>query len=162
MHHALTQGYSTTQWYDHAPLSTYDRDKVLGAKRRAGQHAPAGKVVAELTFGFWVELTARSYHGDLWVPYLYTAFPHGKLHRKHIHRRLQTVHRLRNRIAHHEPILTSRNCVYAGHQRHITLPELVECTEWICPDTARWLMHTSRYPQGDAILAKVGAMGVSL
>src|ERR1035438_8099779 len=40
---------------------------------------------------------------------LHTAFPYAKRHRKFVHERLKIIQRLRNRIAHHEPVLTSRN-----------------------------------------------------
>src|SRR6266566_5363447 len=89
------------------------------------------------------------------------AFPNAKLSRPVIHHRLEIIRWLRNRIAHHEPISTSNNCVYAGHQSYIRLPELVECAEWICLDTAQWLKVQSRYNQAEAILSRVNAMGIT-
>src|SRR6266850_2675703 len=163
MHHSLTLGNRTPQWYDEASLTSYHQEKFIQkAKKEAGWNASAGKIIAELTLGFWTDLTAQAYHNTLWVPYLAQAFPHAKRHRKLIHQRLQLIRWLRNRIAHHEPILTSRNLIYTGHQSHISLPELVECAEWICPDTSEWLRIKSRYTQAEVILARVNTLGVTL
>lgn len=63
---------------DHA--DTIDRNdkprrQVNDAIRAAGgPSAPRGKVVAELTFGFWRYLTTRTHDATLWVPYLRWAF----------------------------------------------------------------------------------------
>jgi hypothetical protein len=164
LHHTLTDAYQTQEWYDHAPLSVYHQDKFIRkAKQEAGPNASPGKVIAELTFGFWTDLTAHNYHWTLWVPNnLARAFPNAAVPRKHIHRRLETIRWLRNRIAHHEPILTSQNRVYAGHQRFISLPELEECGHWVCSHMAGWLKREFRYTPAAEILSKVNAMGVNL
>ena len=165
MHQALTNGYNTPHWYDHAPIGSYLHDKfVKKAKQEAGPGAPAGKVVAELSFGFWTALTSHQHNWSLWKPYVRLAFPNATVPRQNIHRRLETIRYLRNRIAHHEPILTSRSTMYAGYkdQRDITLQEIGECAEWVCRDTARWLETQFRYHQAAAILAHVSAMTVTL
>jgi hypothetical protein len=80
-----------------------------------------GHLIAKLTFGFWVQLTARVYNElradgpRLWPRGLPLVFPfkwppgskkavpdHGD--REMIFNRLHQVRELRNRIAHHEPI----------------------------------------------------------
>ncbi len=163
IHNALTLSYNTPHWYDLAPLSFYHQDKFIGqAKRDAGLNAPAGKVIAELMFGFWTDLVSHSYHWSLWVPHVAQAFPNAGVHRRNVHRRLQSIRWLRNRIAHHEPILTSQNRIYTGHQQFITLAELNECTEWICLDTACWLKTRFRYQQAEAILNQLSSTGLTL
>ena len=163
IHHALTRGYNTPYWYDQAPLSFYHQDKFIKqAKLDAGSNASAGKVIAELMFGFWTDLVSNSYHWSLWVPHLSQAFPNATIPRKNVHKRLQTIRWLRNRIAHHEPILTSGNQIYAGHQQFITLADLNECAEWICLDTAGWLRTKFRYQQAGVILTQVNATGLTL
>lgn len=62
-----------------------------------------GKVVAELSFGFWWSLLADEYNRTLWEPCLRHAFD-GRVRRRRLHRELDELRRLRNRIAHHEPI----------------------------------------------------------
>lgn len=89
------------------------------------------------------------------------AFPNTKLRRKFIHERLKAIQLLRNRISHHEPILTSRNTLYTGHD-FLTLAELLECVEWVCADTAQWIKAEFRYAEAERILDAVKATGVSL
>jgi len=163
IHHELNCAYGTPHWYDCAPLSPHHQSKFIQeAKKKAGQNVPAGKVIAELAFAFWTGLVAHQYNWTLWVPYLHKAFPHAKTPRNHVSRRLEAIRNLRNRIAHHERILTSQCCLRAGHQRYITLREISECAEWICPDTAKWLAAKFRYTEARTILGKVSTMEVHL
>jgi hypothetical protein len=59
---------------------------------------------SQLPFGFWIGLLSNRYHQSLWVPILNKSFPKSKQKRADIHKDLYAVLRLRNRIAHHEPI----------------------------------------------------------
>jgi hypothetical protein len=70
-----------------------------------GKAAPPGKVVAELMFGFWRYLSSAAHEKALWVPCLHRAFPPGTDRGRHVDSRVRRLHQLRNRIAHHEPLL---------------------------------------------------------
>ena len=72
------------------------------ARRAGGRSAPPGKVIANLTFGFWRYLSSKAHEKSLWVPYLHAAFP-PKTNRSDIDARVGRLHDLRNRVAHHEP-----------------------------------------------------------
>ena len=65
---------------------------------------PPGKVVAELMFGFWRYLSTGAHEKTLWVPYLHNAFP-PKTNRADIDKQIEKIHKIRNRAAHHEPLL---------------------------------------------------------
>ncbi|HEV6955663.1 MAG TPA: hypothetical protein VKY86_20655 [Promicromonospora sp.] len=82
------------EWFDHAPLDLKGRRD--------------GKVVAELSFGFWRYLLESRYHTALWVPALHRAFPDGardlRQRRAHVAHQMQQLQFVRNRAAHHEPI----------------------------------------------------------
>lgn len=80
------------------------RDQIASAVRAAGRGAPTGKVVAELSFGFWRYLSISARERDLWLPYLRHAFIAGTS-RKTIDLPMGRLHLLRNRVAHHEPLL---------------------------------------------------------
>jgi hypothetical protein len=110
--------------------------------RRAGRSEEHGKVVAELSFGFWRYLCTRPYQTSLWVPALVTALPHHpaagdpRVIRREVEHRMQQLHFLRNRIAHHEPI----------HQRNLGRDHgyVLDVAAWICPDTRDWIAGSSR------------------
>jgi hypothetical protein len=158
MHDRLTAHFGTPRWFRAAPLSTYSQDKINAAIHDAGgPMASPGKVVAELMFGFWTDLTAQRYHWSLWQPCLSAAFPNVRLARPLIHRRLEDIRWLRNRVAHHEPIMTSRGVLYVGHQRQISLQQLAECVDWISPAVGGWFRAEFRF----AAAAIVNAISIS-
>ena len=80
------------------------REQIERAVREAGPGAPPGKVIAELMFGFWRYLSTAAHHDALWIPYLHAAFAPGTS-RRAVDRPVGQLHQLRNRIAHHEPLL---------------------------------------------------------
>jgi hypothetical protein len=161
-HHALSASYGTATWYDTARLSIYWQDQLAAAKAKPGVAGKPGKVIAELTFGFWVDLLKNQNHRSLWVGHkLHTAFPNARRHRGLIHERLKAIQLLRNRISHHEPILTASNALYNGDGL-LTLPEVLECVEWVCANTAQWIKAEFRYSEAARILREVAAMKISL
>lgn len=99
-------------WFDGAPLDQRGRVDVRKARDRAtrfGREAEVhGKVVAELSLGFWRYLAASRYLTALWTPALYRAFPAGpsdkRQQQREVDRHLQNLLLVRNRAAHHEPI----------------------------------------------------------
>jgi hypothetical protein len=118
--------------------------KPLGKQERIlcdGTMPLLGRVVAELTFGFWTRLISRDYEKTLWVPYLHKALPHlpSRRDRIAVFNRLDSIRGLRNRIAHHEKIL-SRNL---GQDYE----DIVETIGWICPTTAAWIHSTATFPR---------------
>lgn len=145
LHRELTATFGQ-QWYDNpaARLSSYEIGRVGKAKSiiaRARKPVDPPHVVAELSFGFWVSLLGpgpkASYEMQLWRPALHKAFPHTRLPRKEVHKPLNYLRTLRNRIAHHEPIF----------RRHLEADyrNIIEVIEWICPDTAAWVEHHNAF-----------------
>lgn len=112
------------------------------ATRRGSQPETPGKVVAELTFGFWRFLCTGTYLTSLWVPVLANAFPNHPQQgdprqvRADVDDRVQRIHFLRNRVAHHEPI----------HHRDLNRDHagMLDVVRWICTDTSDWAASTSR------------------
>jgi hypothetical protein len=89
---------------------TYQRDmndkvrKAIDAARwRYGAHAPAGKIIAELSLGTWRYLSSAAHEKTLWVPHLHHAFPAGT-NRARTDQKIGNLHELRNRAAHWEPL----------------------------------------------------------
>lgn len=123
------------------------REDVATARSRATRRQVPerhGKVIAELSFGFWRYLCTPPYLTSLWVPALVDAFPNHpdagdpRAVRAGIEDHIQRVHFLRNRIAHHEPV----------HQRNLARDQenLLELAGWICADTRAWISGASRVP----------------
>ncbi|MFT4260085.1 hypothetical protein [Microbacterium sp.] len=86
-------------------INAKSRASLERAIREAGgRKAPPGKVIAQLTFGFWRYLTSAAHEVTLWRPALHHAFPPGTS-RPDVDTRVGRLHELRNRVAHHEPLL---------------------------------------------------------
>jgi len=112
-----------------------------------GSAATPGHVVAELTFAFWTALLANRYHRSLWEPALQYAFPYHQGRRGDVHASLERLRKLRNRIAHHEPIF-ARNLA-GDHQQVLTLLAAID------PAMRTWAERDSRAP---SVLAKRSAV----
>lgn len=80
------------------------REQIAYAVQSAGLGAPPGKVIAELMFEFWRYLTIAARERTLWLPYLRHGFVAGTS-RPAIDGPMARLHGLRNRVAHHEPLL---------------------------------------------------------
>lgn len=126
-------------WRSRLGLRPEALDKIEAAHRQlrpAGRACSAGRVVAELSFGFWVALLRREYEMTLWRPALHRAFPgyHGR--RGPLHEDLRHMSWLRNRIAHHEPI----------HHRHLSGDHdtMIRLIGHVCAETSRWVRAHDR------------------
>jgi hypothetical protein len=86
-------------------VNVKNRKAMQRAVREAGgASAPPGKVIAELNFGFWRYLSSAAHEKVLWVPYLHHGF-RPRTDRRDVDRPVGELHDLRNRVAHHEPLL---------------------------------------------------------
>lgn len=134
------------QWYARRDLFDDDGTRAISAAWRQaglqqlrddpsiGEEVIEGKLVAALTFGFWVKLLGRgSYAGTqplrtrriydtlLWRPALSKALPHAPSRRDAEHAG-SIVRAARNRIAHHEHI--AWGIPLPGQQRRLTVRQV--------------------------------------
>ena len=92
------------------PLREWSPRKELVAARRTYRFA--GKVIPELKFVFWQTMMTQRHDRRLWIPFLHKVFPNldpstpARELRQEIFLELSILRGLRNRIAHHEPVLT--------------------------------------------------------
>ncbi|CAA9232144.1 MAG: hypothetical protein AVDCRST_MAG93-927 [uncultured Chloroflexia bacterium] len=112
--------------------------------REQGKPLEPGRIVAALTFGFWTALLNTVYE-DVWRTTLYRAMqPEARdekgrgLNRKSLTRPLTPLRELRNRVAHHEPILEW------NLPKHHT--NILRITNWLSPAAASWTQAQSRFP----------------
>lgn len=70
-------------WFDVVPLDTRGKRDLRRARERASHNGRAseihGKVIAELTVGFWRCLVESRYLTSLWVPSTHRSFPGGNV-----------------------------------------------------------------------------------
>lgn len=108
---------------------------------RAGKTTP-GKVIPELKFIFWQTIFTRRFDAGLWVHHLRTVLPHADplksdaQVRALVYAELEQLRKLRNRIAHHEPIFR-RNLTDDFQKIH----DLISIR---CPVTAAWMVQNQQ------------------
>jgi hypothetical protein len=171
MHDELTGRYGT-YWYSSRDLFDDRTQKAFAtAWRQLGlpdatpiHSVPPRKFVGELTFGAWTMLldkggyagagpmrTHCSYDNTLWRTCLHRAFPHHRGPRQDVLLLTRTALALRNRVAHHEPLIWGlpdpvdrtrrpRLSLTSVHQQVLRLVGFVD------PDLGGWLSTASRVP----------------
>jgi len=133
-------------WYDntktglrHQQLEHIRSVKAHLALARKPTHSP--NVVGNLSLGFWVGLFSSKYETHLWRTYLRPIFNRAPdpLLRSTVYGKLNRIRELRNRVAHHEPIL------------HLPLANeycsILEVTGWLCLATALYTARQSQFQQ---------------
>ena len=141
--HVILSQYFGEAWYENETIIYGNlKNKLQKAKEdltaEEREHT-AGRIIAVLTFGFWTGLLSPA-HENLWRSALYTAFKKEDgtgFARKDITRLITPIRVLRNRIAHHEPIL------YWDLRKHYE--GILTLTRSISPDAAVWSEHHSRF-----------------
>ncbi|GGC92377.1 hypothetical protein GCM10011512_19300 [Tersicoccus solisilvae] len=124
----LTKDYGqATAWFDRTPalLNSGGQKKVREAKNRisrAGHLVTAGRVVAELELGFWWTVLSSDYNRSLWAPSLKFAFVNAR--RERLHSEIDEIRKVRNRIAHHEPLFT--RSIEADYERLLATAERID------------------------------------
>ncbi len=115
------------------------RKDLASARRKA---RTTGKLIPELKFVFWQKLLTSRYDTRLWDAHLKRILPNldstksVSAVRQEIYADLEQIRKLRNRIAHHEPIFT----------RGLTndLQRIVNLIEFRCKVTTRWMMDNQQ------------------
>lgn len=127
-------------WYNRDDLILLNRQRLQIANAKNDlvnekKQIEPGRVVAALTFSFWTSMLGPDYE-QLWRQGLYkiatTSLP-----RKHLSRPLGRIRTLRNRIAHHEPI------IYWSLPQHYQ--QMVEITNLLSPPAAYWCLESCKF-----------------
>ncbi|MDY0029214.1 MAG: hypothetical protein RBR86_04635 [Pseudobdellovibrionaceae bacterium] len=91
-------------------------------------------LISELSLGFWIHLVDAPYEQTFWIPALRHSFRNklGPPVRQDVEVRLKQLLRLRNKIAHLEPIIRMEAKLMQAYQSSYDL------ISWVCPETANW------------------------
>ncbi len=147
-HAALTASHGPA-WFDLPGLLLVRHQQEQLAKARTqlardGKPEAAGRIIAELSLGFWTSLLNTQYEA-LWRHSLRHALDPGardalgrRLSRSGLATAATQLRKLRNRIAHHEPIL------HWDLARHHAL--MLAFIGWLSPHAAAWTRRHERFP----------------
>ncbi len=131
--------FRRSDWYRHRifvmQLAPERRANVREVRRRIkhdGRTEREGRIIAGLTFHFWVAMHENKYRDIIWTPFLHRLWPKGE-NLKILHKDLSRLRDLRNRIAHHEPIFEEK---WFSRISTIWLR-----FEQLSPETKAWFHH---------------------
>ncbi len=133
------------------PLSGYNQQKDLQSSRQRLQAAGAlttGKLIPELKFVFWQKMLTGRHDPRLWNNYLTQIFPNlpsGQSisqSRQALYDDLEHIRKLRNRIAHHEPVF-NRNL-------SDDFKRVADLIGFRCSVTSAWMLQNQ---QASALIA---------
>lgn len=110
----ISSYYKRDDWYRSkkflSPAMVKRRKNIHEVRKRLtneGREVRTGRIVAGLSFHFWVTLHEKKYRDTIWTPYLHKIWPQGE-NIITVHKDLFKIRDLRNRIAHFEPIFQDK------------------------------------------------------
>lgn len=131
------------QWWESDQFHLLIGKRGKGIVRRARTKlekegvVTSGRMIAELTFGFWVSMLQVKKVPVLWEPF-HTHFSDlpATVSYDDFFTRCEEVKKFRNRIFHHEPIIKLDILREYG--------KILELTKWISADKGEWIKKYSR------------------
>ena len=116
---------------------SWNQKKDLAAA--ASNYTTVGKVLPELKLVWFENMLKNNYNQRIWVPYIKTVFPHSAgpdedTIRDALKNDCFFIRKLRNRIAHHEPIFNQPNLTNL-------LPAIIKAIDWRCAISKAWLSN---------------------
>lgn len=151
IHAAATVRYGTEYWFDQPTVLRFRQPDAVQAARDELQrnNAPqnAGRIVAELSFGFWTTILSGPYEQHFWRPNNYRPLrqvvprmPYRERTRVKVHDRVNDLRGLRNRVFHYEPVW-NRPTLAQDHAN------LLETIGWISPELRKTIKQFDRFPR---------------
>ncbi len=137
----LKRLFEDVNWFENPKfikiVSRFQVDRVTEAMAnilREKKMITSGKIISELSFGFWTSLLDSKFEKTLWKN-LRLAFPNCPKNirkRKTMSSKLNGIRKLRNRIFHHESVTWSLSALTTYKN------EIIEGIDWLDKDLLNW------------------------
>lgn len=146
LHKTFTENFKTEFWFNLSFLNQKEQSKInkaIKTLKNRKKTLTSGRIVAELSFGFWVSLFDIRYEHDqiLWPKSIKPTFPFlpkGQKTRQFLSRELNRIKLLRNRIFHYEPIWHLKDLT----EQHDKIIYLIKC---LSPSAANYLTTLDKF-----------------
>ena len=115
------------------------RNSILQKKKRVS----SGKIISELSFGFWTSLLDSKFEMTLWknIRLAFPNCPKNIRKRKTMSSKFNGIRKLRNRIFHHEAITWNLQ-VLKNYKK-----EIIEGIDWLDKDLLTWSDNLFRFDE---------------
>jgi len=146
----LKRKFNDNNWYENPDfikiVSRFQIDRVSEARNsilREKKVITTGKVISELSFGFWTSLLDSKFEKDLWknIRLAFPNCPKNIRKRKTMSSKFNGVRKLRNRIFHHESVTWSIPALKNYKN------EIVEGIDWLDKDLLIWSQDIFRFDE---------------
>lgn len=138
----LKKRFNDKNWFENHEfiriVSRFQIDRIAEARINIlseKKEITSGKIISELSFGFWTSLFDTKFEMTLWKT-LRLAFPNCPKEirkRKTMSSKFNTIRKLRNRIFHHESITWNLDVIQEYEK------EILEALEWLNKDLVNWI-----------------------
>lgn len=147
IHSNASKHFNSEKWFENPNIIILhlQQNNIQDAKetlKRQKKNLSAGRIIAELNFGFWTSLFNSKYDQILWHPLIKSAFPGLKAKdrtRSTLSLRLSNIRKLRNRIFHYEPIWYYPDL----EEQHA---KVLEAINWINPAMKEFVLLIDQFP----------------
>ncbi len=137
-------------FFDQAFVRPREYNTARKTEQRIQGRVMRGKLIAELSFGYWTSLFRRHYHNTnppIWDDAFFKSSPYSPFpgapnrwrNRKALGRRFNSIRKLRNRVFHHEPIWNRSNL-------REEYDDILEAIGWISLELRDALERYCRFP----------------
>jgi hypothetical protein len=143
----LSQKYNDDKWFDNHEFvkiaTRFHIDRISQARTNIfseKKEITPGRVISELSFGFWTSLFDVRFEMTLWKN-LRLAFPNCPKEirkRKTMSSKFNGIRKLRNRIFHHEAIAWNLNVLQTYKN------EIIDGINWLDKDLVNWTMELNK------------------
>jgi hypothetical protein len=134
-HNILSNKLNTDSWFDIPNfLTEQSYTKIQEAKMNIEKEQTSGRIISELSFGFWCALFSKSYDQKIWNKYTKLIFPNipkNQATRKVLMDKINRIRKFRNKIFHFDTIIDNKNGLYEKHK------QILELIRWLNEDVYR-------------------------
>lgn len=135
IHFVLSEKLNNEFWFEDTTFinpKTIEKRDILNARDKidTSKDQTTGRIISELSFGFWSYLFGRYYEQKIWNRYVKQIFPNipkNMAIRKKLSERINTIKNLRNKVFHYDTIIKMENL----SQIH---REILEMIYWLNKD----------------------------
>lgn len=154
----LKKKFDDENWYKNPEfikiVSRFQIDRISDAMNsilKEKKIITSGKIISELSFGFWTSLLDAKFEKTLWknLRFSFPNCPKSNRKRKVMSSKFNGIRRLRNRIFHHEAISWKMDVIL--NYQH----QLLEAIDWLDKGLLDWSKDICRF---DEVIEKCRAM----
>jgi hypothetical protein len=140
----LTKRFNDKEWYDNRDFvkiaTRFQIDRISQARTNIyseKKEITPGRIISELSFGFWTSLFDTKFEMTLWknLRLTFPNCPKNIRKRKTMSAKFNGIRKLRNRIFHHEAITWNLKVLDSYKD------EIIQGIEWLNEDLLEWIVE---------------------